>query len=244
MTTLAFWHGWGISPDVFTPFITELKKDVPDNIHFKAMPLPGDDGMPLPSGNPCEIWVDAMMKNITGPVILCGWSMGAILAMSAALRYPDRIDRLILFGATPCFVEKPDWKHAVSFLTGHQCRTDVENDMHRTLRHFVSLFNHQDKNARNIVRQLLALPVSPLPVLEAGLDYLAGMDLRSQVADIHQKTLLIHGAFDPLMPVEAARWLARTLPDARLHILPDVAHAPFLSQPVQCATLVKEFLNQ
>lgn len=27
MTTLAFWHGWGISPDVFTPFITELKKD-------------------------------------------------------------------------------------------------------------------------------------------------------------------------------------------------------------------------
>ena len=79
MTTLAFWHGWGISPDVFTPFITELKKDVPDNIHFKAMTLPGYDGMPLPSGNPCEIWVDAMMKNITGPVILCGWSMGAIL---------------------------------------------------------------------------------------------------------------------------------------------------------------------
>lgn len=35
-------------------------------------------------------------------------------------------------------------------------------------------------------------------------------------------------AFDPLMPVEAARWLARTLPDATLHILPDVAHAPFL----------------
>ena len=209
MTTLAFWHGWGISPDVFTPFITELKKDVPDNIHFEAMPLPGYDGMPLPSGNPCEVWVDAMMKNMTGPVILCGWSMGAILAMSAALRYPDRIDRLILFGATPCFVEKPDWKNAVSFLTGHQFRTDVENDMHRTLRHFVSLFNHQDKNA-----------------------------------DIHQKTLLIHGAFDPLMPVEAARWLARTLPDATLHILPDVAHAPFLSQPVQCATLVKEFLSQ
>lgn len=125
MTTLAFWHGWGISPDVFTPFITELKKNVPDNIHFQAMPLPGYDGTPLPEGNPCEVWVDAMMKNIPGPVVLCGWSMGAILAMSAALRYPDLVDKLILFGATPCFVEKPDWENAVSFLTGHQFRTDV-----------------------------------------------------------------------------------------------------------------------
>ncbi len=244
MTTLAFWHGWGILPEVFTPFITELKKLLPENVRCQAMPLPGYGGTPLPDGNPCEVWPDAMMKNIAGPVILCGWSMGAILALSAALRYPDRIERLILFGATPCFVEKPDWKNAVSFLTGHQFRTDVENDMHRTLRHFVSLFNHQDRNARNIVRQLLALPTSPLPVLEAGLDYLAEMDLRPMVAGIHQKTLLIHGAFDPLMPVEAAHWLARTLPDACLHILPDVAHAPFLSQPVPCATLVKEFLSQ
>lgn len=190
-----------------------------------------------------EIWVDAMMKNITGPVILCGWSMGASGRPQLSV---------IRTGSTGLFSsERPlalsknrIGKMLFRFLTGHQFRTDVENDMHRTLRHFVSLFNHQDKNARNIVRQLLALPVSPLPVLEAGLDYLAGMDLRSQVADIHQKTLLIHGAFDPLMPVEAARWLARTLPDATLHILPDVAHAPFLSQPVQCATLVKEFLNQ
>lgn len=244
MTTLAFWHGWGISPEVFTPFITELKKELPDHIRFQPMPLPGYDGTSLPEGNPCEVWVDVMMENVTEPVILCGWSMGAILALSAALRYPEKIGKLILFGATPCFAERPDWKNAVSFLTGHQFRTDVENDMHRTLRHFVSLFNHQDKNARNIVRQLLALPTSPLPVLEAGLDYLAKMDLRSRIADIHQKTLLIHGAYDPLMPVEAARWLEKTMPDASLHILPDVAHAPFLSQPAECATRVKQFLSQ
>lgn len=242
MTTLVFWHGWGISPEVFTPFMTELKKECPENIRLSATPLPGYDGTPLPEGDPCDIWVDVMMKNVSEPVILCGWSMGAILAMSAAHRYPDRVDKLILFGATPCFVVKPDWKHAISHMTGHQFRSDVENDMHRTLRHFVSLFNHQDTNARAIVRQLLALPTSPLPVLEAGLDYLARTDLRTQLADVHQKTLLIHGAFDPLMPVEAAHWLAQTMPNATLNVLPGVAHAPFLSQPVQCAQLINAFL--
>jgi pimeloyl-ACP methyl ester carboxylesterase len=33
------------------------------------------------------------------------------------------------------------------------------------------------------------------------------------------------------MPVEAARWLAERLPNARLHLLPGKAHAPFAPDP-------------
>lgn len=244
MTTLAFWHGWGILPEVFDPLITELKKVLPRNIRFQPMPLPGYDGSPLPAGNPCEVWVDAIMEKISLPVILCGWSMGAVMALSAAHRYPDLIDRLILFGATPCFVEQPDWKKSISYETGHQFRLDVEKDAHRTLRHFVSLFNQRDSNARAIARQLLAMPTAPFPVLEAGLDYLAEMDLRPIVSEIRQKTLLIHGAYDPLMPVDAARWLAQSMPNATLKVLPDVAHAAFLSRPEECAQLISQFLAE
>lgn len=244
MTTLVFWHGWGISTDAFSPLIAELKKELPENVRLKPMHLPGYDGSPLPTGNPVEVWVDEMMQNITEPVILCGWSMGAILAMAAAYRYPERIEKLILFGATPCFAEKPDWKNSIAHETGKKFRTDVENDMHATLRHFVSLFNRKDTNARTIIRELLALPTSPLAVLEAGLDFLANTDLRSIVPEIRQKTLLIHGAYDPLMPVEAAQWLEKTMPNASLSILPGVAHAAFLSQPPACSRLIKQFLDE
>lgn len=242
MTTLVFWHGWGISTEAFSPLIAELKKDLPDTIRLQPMRLPGYDGSVLPEGDPATVWIGKMMEDIPGPVILCGWSMGAILAMSAAYHYPERIEKLILFGATPCFVQKPDWEHSISRETGRKFRTDVENDMHATLRHFVSLFNRKDTNARTIIRELLALPPSPLPVLEAGLDFLAETDLRPIVPEIRQETLLIHGAFDPLMPVEAAEWMQQTMPDATLEVLPGVAHAAFLSQPQECARLIRQFL--
>ncbi len=244
MTTLVFWHGWGISANAFSPLVAELEKDLPDNVRLQPMHLPGYDGSPLPDGAPGTVWVDIMMENIHEPVILCGWSMGAILAMSAAYRYPERIEKLILFGATPCFAEKPDWKKSISRETGRKFRTDVENDMHATLRHFVSLFNRKDTNARTIIRELLALPTSPLPVLEAGLDFLAETDLRPIVPEIHQKALLIHGAYDPLMPVAAAEWLEQTMPNATLSVLPGVAHAAFLSQPEECSRLIKRFLAE
>lgn len=81
------------------------------------------------------------------------------------------------------------------------------------------------------------------PVLDAGLDFLDRADFRPLVPDIRQKTLLIHGANDPLMPSDAAFWLAENLPDATLRVLPDVAHAPFLSDSPQCARLIEMFLE-
>ena len=46
-----------------------------------------------------------------------------------------------------------------------------------------------------------------------------------------------------LMPAEASRWLAGTLPQARLHLLADCGHAVFLSQPAACAALIRSFLD-
>ena len=105
------------------------------------------------------------------------------------------------------------------------------------------MFNRQDRNARSVARRLSKLETPPVDVLEAGLDFLDEADFRPIVPEIRQKTLLIHGADDPLMPLEAVCWLAQALPDAALHVLPGVAHAPFLSDPRQCARLIGKFLN-
>lgn len=243
MTKLVFWHGWGMSPAVWTNLIGELKSRLPVDTRYDAMPLPGYAGTVLPEGDPVSIWVDALMKNVSEPVVLCGWSMGAIMALSAAHRYPEKVAALVLFGATPCFAERRDWDKGVSSLSEDSFRKGVQTGPDTTLRRFVTLFNRSDRNARAIVRQLASLEIPPVSVLEAGLDFLAAADFRAIVPEIRQKTLLIHGANDPLMPPGAAGWLAEALPDARLHLLSDVAHAPFLSDPRQCSQLIEEFVN-
>ena len=242
MTTLAFWHGWGMSPAVWDNLIGELEKELPQETAFMPMPLPGYAGTALPTDAGTADWAGIMMEKLPGPLVLCGWSMGAIMALSAAHRYPKHVSRLILFGATPCFTERPDWNNSMPEKSGHRFREGIKTDPENTLRRFIAMFNRQDRQARPIIRQLASHQIPPVSVLNAGLDFLSATDLRPHVPEIRQKTLLVHGAFDPLMPFEAAYWLAQALPDARLHVLPGVAHAPFLSEPRQCARLIKQFL--
>jgi pimeloyl-[acyl-carrier protein] methyl ester esterase len=45
------------------------------------------------------------------------------------------------------------------------------------------------------------------------------------------------------MPFAAAEALAASLPDARLEVFSDCAHAPFASQPDQFIARVRQFLH-
>jgi pimeloyl-ACP methyl ester carboxylesterase len=59
-------------------------------------------------------------------------------------------------------------------------------------------------------RQLLAVMADP--------------DRSAEVATIRCPTLIVHGADDPLVPVQAAYHLKRLLPHAQLQILPKMGH--------------------
>ena len=86
MTKLVFWHGWGMSPDVWTDFMKDLREVLPGDTVYEAVPLPGYAGTGLPDGDSLSSWADALMEGMPEPIVLCGWSMGAVLALSAACR--------------------------------------------------------------------------------------------------------------------------------------------------------------
>ena len=46
------------------------------------------------------------------------------------------------------------------------------------------------------------------------------VDARPWLGDIQAPTFILTGSFDPVVPVEAGKELARTLPNARLFQLP------------------------
>ena len=81
-------------------------------------------------------------------------------------------------------------------------------------------------------------------VLIQALAVLAAVDLRDEIAAIHQSTLVIAGDRDTLAPLAAARWLAITLPDARFVPIVGAAHVPFLSHPDAFAAALDEFLGE
>jgi len=45
-------------------------------------------------------------------------------------------------------------------------------------------------------------------------------------------TLVVHGEFDHIVPVQAAHYVAGVIPRATLEILPGAGHVPSVTQPV------------
>ena len=64
---------------------------------------------------------------------------------------------------------------------------------------------------------------------QAGLDFLAEVDVRAELKGITCPTLLLHGEQDEICPRGGAEFIQRQIPGAQLIIYPGVGHIPFLT---------------
>jgi pimeloyl-[acyl-carrier protein] methyl ester esterase len=256
---LALIHGWGIGRAAWDEVLPRLAERF--SVHRAS--LPGYDGSVDTTDAAPGLGEDdtarafdacaaALTHALPAGCTLCGWSLGALLALRAAQLAPQRFSRLILCGATPCFTQRDDWPHAQAPAILDGFAAALAQDSAATRQRFAALFNQGDGRARQITRgftRALAeetAAAAPAPAgLARGLAWLRWIDLRAAIrANLPQlPVLLVHGARDPLMPLPAARWLVETLPDARLEVFPDAAHAPFASDAPRFAQLLIDFCH-
>ena len=236
-------HGWGLGNVAWGEALSALQQRF--NVHPLALPGYGvaHSGASPTFTQTATAFADA----IPDGAYVCGWSLGAMLALQIAAPAPQRMAGLILVGATPGFTQRADWHAAQAPALLDTFRAAIELDATGTLQRFVALLNQGDAHARPIGRalnrQLQSTPLADRETLLAGLDWLRDVDLREQIARIEVPTLLIHGENDPLMPPAAARWLDETLPNAQLKTIPGAAHAPFLNDPENFANLIGEYCH-
>jgi pimeloyl-ACP methyl ester esterase len=242
---VALLHGWGLGSGVWETIAEALATTC--RVH--RVSLAGYDGQPADDLD-FTATAAALADQLPAECTLCGWSLGGMLALSAAAQRPQRIGRLVLVSTTPHFVQEADWPHAQPPALLDTFRNAVAGDAKTTLTRFVMLFNQGDETdqggARAITRRLNPLLAGPLPdtqTLLRGLDWLGSADLRNALARIAQPTLVIHGDNDPLMPIAAATALAAALPNARLQQFAGAAHAPFIADPAAFVATVTAFCH-
>lgn len=239
---LALLHGWGLGSTVWQPVVDTLAMHC--RVHL--IDLPGYGDTPANTADfaqTAQALIDALPCGIT----LCGWSLGSLLALQAAHLAPQRIARLVLVGATPCFTQRGDWASAQAPALLDTFNDAVRNDPAATLQRFIALLNQGDAQAHRLTRTLVAglhsgKQPGTAPLL-TGLDWLRNIDLRTSCPGIATPTLLIHGECDPLMPLAAGEWLATHLPAAQLEVFARTAHAPFLADPAHFAALIAAFCD-
>jgi len=209
------------------------------------LPLPGYAGSASIDQYELDRLAEALVPQLPERAVLVGWSLGGLVAMLMAHRWPERVHRLVLIGATPCFISRPDWPHAVPPDVFAGFAESLALNYEDTLRRFLALQAQGSASMREVLRELrirlLSLPRPSDLVLHAGLEILQKADLRKALPSTPMH--IVHGSGDRLAPIEAAQCLAKSADDARLLEIKGAGHAPFLSHPEMVASFIKEVVD-
>lgn len=226
MTPLVFLHGWAQSQQIWF----QQQTCFPDATYLN---LPGHGGA---EDQPAELWAETITRQLPEtPCTLVGWSLGGMLSIEVANRWPERINSLALIATTPCFRAKEGWSSGSGDELFTAFKQAALSGSPKALNRFFALMLHGDALSRSDYNLLAKQAVDrEHRVSEAGLaeglKLLEELDLRSQIGSIKQPVLLIHGEQDAIVAVEAGRWLAETIPECKTDFINQCGHAPFLSQ--------------
>jgi len=166
--------------------------------------------------------------------MLAGHSMGSAVAQRMSLDYPERVRALILIGAGAKLRVNPQLIELCS----------REETYPAAVTQVVKwAFSQQ---ADQILVKLAEERMEEMPrsVLLADFKACDAFDMRDQVGEIEQPTLIICGEEDQMTPVLFSQYLEENICGSRLELIPDAGHMVMLEKPEIVARLVADFLDE
>jgi len=219
-------HGWAMHGGVMQPLVDALAAQCT----LYVVDLPGH-GLSRASTVPLEPRAcAAAIAAQTPPAIWLGWSLGGLIALSAALDLPQQVRGLAMLCATPRFVRANDWPYGTDPTFVQELAANLETDYHATLEHFLALEAMGSADPRAELRQLRALVFSrgepDVRVLSEGIAILEHTDRRAALPDLRVPSVWISGHRDRLVPPAAMQWSAEHCGGSSVDI-DKAGHAPF-----------------
>ena len=234
-------HGWAANSHVFAP----LRDDMPPNWQIRTPDLPGHGAAPDNGVFDIIAKDDALAAEIDEqqPADVLGWSLGGLVALHLAHRHPHKVRKLCLTASFAKFLAEPDYPEGLSNPALGKMITLFRQDYQKYMRQFLELQFLYAKAARPLMERVLPDIVKhgTPAALETALNALSVADARALLPEIQQPVLLIYGDKDSITPPRMGDYLARHLPNAEMHTIPQAAHAPFLSHPAQFSALLHPF---
>jgi pimeloyl-[acyl-carrier protein] methyl ester esterase len=228
--TVTLLHGWGYSPKLWRDLTPRLDAF---ECHTPELQAPCSD---------IESWVDAMAGRLPDAGLLVGWSLGAMLALCMASRYPAKVRGLLLIAGSPHMRSEADWGCGLDAALLEKFRTGFRQAPERMMRRFLAMQlvgEAQPQQARQLLESALCDAGTSREALERGLEILFSADLRKATLVPDLPLTLVHGRADEIMPVAGSEWLHQQYPASQLLIVENAGHAPLLAEPEKLAELIR-----
>ena len=159
---------------------------------------------------------------------ICGASMGGMIAQVIAYRHPKHVLSLTSIMSTtgnPDLPQgKPEALAAVLAPTPAKREAYVEHMMNVWRKIWSPGFPFEEKRARTFIEESYDRSYYPQGAVRQNIALIANGDRRPLLSTIAVPTLVIHGADDPLIPVEGGKDTVRVIPGAKLLIMNGMGH--------------------
>ena len=174
-----------------------------------------------------------------------GWSMGGFIAQAFAVRYADRVDKVVLLSTDPGGIEADLASHDVwSELLDTSGTPDEQAKRMLFLLFPTDVAESFYRQFGDIVAAARArLSVELLNRQAAAMDAWHRNGLTSQLRDMRVPVLIATGTEDIIIPASNALKLANTIPGAWLAQFPHGGHAFIAQYPQALADLINSFLG-
>lgn len=237
-------HGWGLHGGIWQDTVDDLK----EKWTVTVVDLPGHGKSDMRhEAYTLQTLAAEVAQVLPQPTMLLGWSLGGMIAMQIAADFPERITRLVLVASTPQFVKSSDWPNAVEPQILEVFATNLQQDFHSTVKHFLALQVLGSSDERNTLGKLQRLTFSrgvpDTRALQTGLGILSQTNLRQQLQKLVCPTLIIYGQHDKLVPQAVGKEMLKLLPEATLRVIDHAGHAPFLSHRQEFLHAITGFLD-
>ena len=204
-------------------------------------------GHGLSDCGPPECTVDDHVRDLVGlldrlglpSVTLVGISLGGLVALATALRFPSRVKRIVLCATAARIWTREGWSERINAVRANGLEAMADSILARWVK--PDFATREPALMRGLRNRLTRTPVAGYL---ANCAALRDANLRAAAEGLRIPALVLGGEHDVVVPPPAGRELAERLPDAHWTQISGAAHLPPVEQPVAVATAISRFLAE
>ena len=218
---ILFLPGFSLHPEMFDPVINELAKT-----YLVIVP----DLTKLCSFSDLNNLIISKLKElkINSKIILFGHSMGGMLAVKFALKYKNKVEKLIILDGLLIHLKKTFFQTAGDIVSDTLYNIFDPNDWKNL---FLSVYEHG--------KFFLKTP----KIYKAQMDFIMSNTVENELSMVSVPTVIFWGQKDKVIPVENAEKIHKNIQGSKLEIIPG-NHLWLLQKPILFKEKTDQFINE
>ena len=177
-------------------------------------------------------------------VIFVGHSVSAMIGVLAAAKWPDRFDKLVMIGPSPCYIDDGDYVGGFSRRQLEEL-LDFLDSNHLGWSAAMAPVIMDNRDRPELADELTNSFCRTSPEVAkhfARVTFFS--DNRADLGGVETKALVLQCSDDVIAPEVVGRYVHNNLAGSRFVLLRATGHCPHLSAPEETIAAIKDFLGE